>query len=195
MSALAASSLFLVLAGLAVVGFGPTVAARLRERRPRRRPRPEIIPAYDPGRERRAERRARDLMRSVVGPEDCRMYEDLGFLRVLGPTAAAQHGRYGYLIYPHRPIVAFDVATGELLSEYCVAFPDRGEPHGGERLPAADDVLAKWMALHADEHSLIADANMHLVGRQVDPQHVRRDLRRLAEWERARKRRPEPALT
>jgi hypothetical protein len=154
---------------------------------PRRRD-GELIPDYDPGRERRAERRARDLMRSVVGAEDCRMYEDLGFLRVLGPTTASEHGGYGYLIYPHRPIVAFDAATGELLSEYCVAFLDRDEPQAGERLPDADDVLAKWMALHADEHALIADANMHLVGRQVDPQHVRRDLRRLAEWERARTR-------
>jgi hypothetical protein len=185
MSALAASSLFIVLAGLAAVAFGPSVAAALREWRSRRRRPVEVIPAYDPGRERRAERRARDLMRSVVGPEDSRMYEDLGFLRVLGPTAAAEQRGYGYLIYPHRPIVAFDAATGELLSEYCVAFPDREEPRG-ERLPDADDVLAKWMALHADEHALIADANMHLVGRQVDPQHVRRDLRRLAEWERAR---------
>jgi len=188
MSALAASSMFIVLAGLAAVAFGPSIVGGLRERRSRRRRRrsAEVIPAYDPGRERRAERRARNLMRSVVGPEDCQMYEDLGFLRVLGPTAAAQQRGYGYLIYPHRPIVAFDVMTGELLSEYCVAFPDRDEARGGERLPDADDVLAKWMALHADEHALIADANMHLVGRQVDPKHVRRDLRRLAEWERAR---------
>jgi hypothetical protein len=186
MSALAASSLFIVLAGLAAVAFGPSLAHGLLERRPRRRP-AEVIPAYDPGRERRAERRARELMRSVVGPQDVQMYEDLGFLRVIGPTAAAQSGGYGYLIYPHRPIVAFDAATGELLSEYCVAFPDHDEPRG-ERLPDADDVLAKWMALHGDEYGLIGDANMHLVGRQVDPQHVRRDLRRLAEWERARSR-------
>ncbi|HYU59950.1 MAG TPA: hypothetical protein VEK39_04265 [Solirubrobacterales bacterium] len=187
MSALAASSMFIVLAGLAAVAFGPSVARGLLERLPRRR-RAEVIPAYDPGRERRAERRARELMRSVVGPEDCRMYEDLGFLRVLGPTAAVEQGGYGYLIYPHRPIVAFDAESGELLSEYCVAFPDGGQPRGGERLPDADDVLAKWMALHGDEHGLIADANMHLVGRQVDPQHVRRDLRRLAEWEAQRMR-------
>jgi hypothetical protein len=196
MSALAASSLFIVLAGLAAVAFGPTIASGVRKRRARRRRRrAEVIPAYDPGRERRAERQARDLMRSVVGPEDTRMYEDLGFLRVLGPTAAAEHGGYGYLIYPHRPIVAFDAATGELLSEYCVAFPDRDEPTGAERLPDADDVLAKWMALQADEHALIADANMHLVGRQVDPQHVRRDLRRLAEWERGRSREGRRAAT
>ena len=114
------------------------------------------------------------------------MYRELGFLSVSG--AGRQESGYAYLIYPHRPIVAFDAATGELLSEYCVAFPDLTEPPTGKRLPDADDVLAKWMALHADEHRLIADANMHLVGRQIDPRHVRRDLRRLAEWESRRAR-------
>jgi hypothetical protein len=39
------------------------------------------------------------------------------------------------------------------------------------------------MALHGDERRLIEDANMHLPGRQVDPSQVRRDLRRLREWE------------
>ena len=146
----------------------------------------EVIPDYDPGRERRAERRARELMRSVVGPELLAMYEQLGFVRVLRPRTRAGEGGYGYLIYPHRPIVALVIATGDLLSEYCVRFPAPTEPDGSRRLPDADDVLAKWMALHGDERGLIADANMHLVGRQVDPRHVRRDLRRLAEWERAR---------
>ena len=37
--------------------------------------------------------------------------------------------------------------TGELLSEYCVAFPDESRPYGSARLPDSDDVLAKWMAL------------------------------------------------
>jgi hypothetical protein len=146
----------------------------------------EVIPDYDPGRERRAERRARELLRDVAGPEIHAMYEQLGFVSVRRPARGDGGGGYGYLIYPHRPIVAFDLATGELLSEYCVRFPDRTEPEGNRRLPDADDVLAKWMALHGDERGLIADANMHLVGRQVDPRHVRRDLRRLAEWERAR---------
>ena len=68
-------------------------------------------------------------------------------------------------------------------------FPDRSEPAHGERLPDADDVLAKWMALHGDEHALIEDANMHLPGRQHDPAHVRRDLTRLTEWETRRPRR------
>jgi hypothetical protein len=50
----------------------------------------------------------------------------------------------------------------------------------------SDDVLAKWMALTGDERHLIATANMHLPGRQIDPRQVRRDLWRLAQWERGR---------
>jgi hypothetical protein len=76
--------------------------------------------------------------------------------------------------------------TGELLNEYCVAFPDHSRPYGSARLPDSDDVLAKWMALTADERHLIAEANMHLPGRQVDPERMRRDLLRLAGWERQR---------
>ena len=93
---------------------------------------------------------------------------------------------YAYLIYPHRPIVAYLPHTGALLNEYCVAFPDHSKPYGSARLPDSDDVLAKWMALNADERRLIADANMHLPGRQIDPDRVRRDLLRLARWERER---------
>jgi hypothetical protein len=43
------------------------------------------------------------------------------------------------------------------------------------------------MALTGDERRLIADANMHLPGRQVDPGRVRRDLWRLSEWDRLRR--------
>ena len=111
------------------------------------------------------------------------MYRDLGFLRVLG---ALRRAAYAYLIYPHKPIVAYVPRTGALLSEYCVAFPDHSRPYGSARLPDSDDVLAKWMALIADERGLIADANMHLPGRQVDPGRVRRDLARLARWESVR---------
>ncbi len=135
---------------------------------------------YDPGRERRAEQRARELLRSCVNGREWAMYRDLGFLRVFGRSGE----RYAYLIYPHKPIVSYVPQTGALLSEYCVAFPDHSRPYGSARLPDSDDVLAKWMALAADEHRLIADANMHLPGRQVDPQRVRRDLQRLARWER-----------
>jgi hypothetical protein len=178
-------ALLVVLAALAGIAFGPTAAARLRRpRRPSRSPR-QPIAAYDPGRERRAERAALELLRTAIGEEEFAMYTRLGFLRVLGGGGGGAGG-YGYLIYPHRPIVAYDTETGELLSEYCVGFPDRQETAHGPRLPDADDVLAKWMSLHGDERTLISGANMHLPGRQVDPGQVRRDLRRLREWESRR---------
>ena len=72
---------------------------------------------YDPGRERRAEQRARQLLRSCVNDEEWAMYRDLGFIRVWGglPTARTRAAReateagapYAYLIYPHKPIVAY----------------------------------------------------------------------------------------
>jgi hypothetical protein len=142
---------------------------------------------YDPGRERRAEQRARALLRSCVSEQEWAMYRDLGFLRVwggLGEGARGADAAYAYLIYPHKPIVAYVPETGELLNEYCVAFPDHSKPYGSSRLPDSDDVLAKWMALTADERRLVGEANMHLPGRQVDPDRVRRDLTRLARWER-----------
>jgi hypothetical protein len=101
-------------------------------------------------------------------------------------SARAAGRSYAYLIYPHKPIVAYLPQTGALLNEYCVAFPDQSKPYGSARLPDSDDVLAKWMALQADERRVIADANMHLPGRQIDPVSVRRDLLRLARWERER---------
>jgi len=173
---------------------------------------------YDPGRERRAEQRARELLRSCVSEREWEMYRDLGLMRIQGPVrglalsagvggappvgdgeppaaaAGVQAGGespYAYLIYPHKPIVAYVPATGELLSEYCVNFPDESRPYGSARLPDSDDVLAKWMALTGDERGLIGEANMHLPGRQVDPERVRRDLARLARWERERAERGE----
>ena len=89
-------------------------------------------------------------------------------------------------VYPHKPIVAYLPQTGVLLNEYCVEFPDETRPYGSALLPDSDDVLAKWMALTGDEHRLIQNANMHLIGRQVDPKQVRRDLWRLAQWEQQR---------
>jgi len=176
-------ALLVVLTVLAAFGFGPTLAERIQRARrlERPRPRPAAEPVYDPGRERRAERKALELLREAVGEDEFAMYRSLGFLSVLG--GAGGRGGYGYLIYPHRPIVAYDTESGELLSEYCVGFPDRAESAHGTRLPDADDVLAKWMSLHGDERGLISGANMHLPGRQVDPGQVRRDLRRLREWE------------
>jgi hypothetical protein len=173
----------------------------------RHRARRAIVPSsegYDPGRERRAEQRARQLLRSCVNDEEWAMYRDLGFIRVWGgmarapkrpATPVAEDRRagapYAYLVYPHKPIVAYLAQTRELLNEYCVAFPDETRPYGSARLPDSDDVLAKWMALTGDERRLIATANMHLPGRQVDPKQVRRDLWRLSQWERERLRRGE----
>jgi hypothetical protein len=42
------------------------------------------------------------------------------------------------------------------------------------------------MALTGDERRIIASANMHLPGRQVDPKQIKRDLWRLGQWEQAR---------
>jgi hypothetical protein len=121
----------------------------------------------------RAEGRARELLRSVAGDGVADAYERDGFV-----TVAGGGNGYGYLVYPHRPVVAFDSDSGEPLSELCVRFPDReslGEG-AGEWLPAADDVLAKWMALRADERTLVSEANLHRLGVQLDPDMVRRDL-------------------
>ena len=167
-----------------------------RRRRGRRQRRIERREMRDPGRERRAEQRARELLRSCVNEEEWSMYRDLGFIRVAGRHARRDSDKqegsgYAYLVYPHKPIVAYVPTSGRLLSEYCVEFPDltgRGSRH---RLPASDDVLAKWMALTSDEDRVIRRANLHLVGRQHDPARVRRDLWRLAEWERRRGSRPE----
>ncbi len=100
------------------------------------------------------------------------MYRDLGLIRVWGGENLDKELRgvpYAYLIYPHKPIVAYLPQTGRLLNEYCVEFPDESKPYGSSRLPDSDDVLAKWMALKGDERRLISSANMHLPGRQVDP--------------------------
>jgi hypothetical protein len=154
----------------------------------------EDVAAYDPGRERRAEHRARELLRSCVDEEDWEMYRDLGFLRVWGSDGSgtgAGHGvaPYAYLIYPHKPIVAYVPRSSRLLSEYCVDFPDTDRPFGSVRLPPSDDVLAKWMALTADERRLIENANLHLAGRQLDPDAVRSDIAALSRWEHERRRR------
>jgi hypothetical protein len=204
----------LVLALLAAALTAPIAARgiavrrrRLGHARARARRRAERRELRDPGRERRAEQRARELLRSCVNDEEWSMYRDLGFIRVYGRLAAGGPGGlapqrrrrgkppaaddapapYAYLIYPHKPIVAYVPASGRLLSEYCVEFPDLAGAISDTRLPDSDDVLAKWMALTGDERRLIADANMHLPGRQVDPGRVRRDLWRLAEWDRLRR--------
>jgi hypothetical protein len=191
----------LVLALIAIVLATSIVVRSVSRWRERRRARtgaaaPLELDLYDPGRERRAEQRARELLRSCVNAEEWAMYRDLGFIRIAGRHARreADRGRgpaYAYLVYPHKPIVAYVPVSGQLLSEYCVEFPDFAGGEGRARLPASDDVLAKWMALTSDEDRVIRRANMHLVGRQLDPARLRRDLWRLAEWERRRQRRGE----
>ena len=101
-----------------------------------------------------AEERARELLLEVVGPDDYEVYERFGFLAVAGANA-----RYSYLVYPYRPLVAYETASGELFSEFCVRYED-----DGERLPPADDVLARWMALRGGER----DAD-----RRVEPESAR----------------------
>lgn len=176
-----------------------TTAPRLAEAVERHRARRKRVATldYDPGRERRAEARARQLLRSCVNEEEWAMYRDLGFIRVWGMQTerpgehdAAAGTPYAYLIYPHKPILAYLPQTGRLLNEYCVAFPDETRPYGSARLPDSDDVLAKWMALTGDERRLIETANLHLPGRQLDPRQVKRDLWRLRQWERERAARP-----
>jgi hypothetical protein len=191
----------LALALIALVLSAPLILGAIERRRARRPPRRrgeglEQLSLYDPGRERRAEQRARELLRSCVNDEEWSMYRDLGFIRVGGRHARRDSDKssgpaYAYLVYPHKPIVAYVPASGQLLSEYCVEFPDLTGSGGRQRLPASDDVLAKWMALTSDEDRVIRRANLHLVGRQHDPARVRRDLWRLAEWERRRGSRPE----
>jgi hypothetical protein len=191
-----------LLAPLIIRSARGVLSRRARRRARRREP---LWDLDDPGRERRAEHRARELLRSCVNAEEWAMYRDLGFIRVYGTLPGGRvrisgltreaeeietpraEPAYAYLIYPHKPIVAYVPETRRLLSEYCVEFPDLSGAISRSRLPDSDDVLAKWMALTGDERRLIRSANMHLPGRQIDPGRVRRDLWRLAEWERQRR--------
>src|SRR3954462_9925959 len=193
--ALLALALFATVLSLPLMARSAATTTRRWRRLTKQRSSGAAVHAHDPGRERRAEQRARELLRSCVNDEEWAMYRDLGFVRVFGQMTTRKSGRgapaagspYAYLIYPHKPIVAYVEKTGRLLSEYCVEFPDLTGAISQSRLPDSDDVLAKWMALTGDEERLIPNANMHLPGRQVDPGRVRRDLWRLAEGERQRR--------
>jgi hypothetical protein len=183
--ALLALALFATVLSLPLIARSAASTTRRWRRLTKQRANRLGLEARDPGRERRAEQRARELLRSCVNDEEWGMYRDLGFIRVEGKrTVPSGPAPYAYLIYPHKPIVSYVPASGRLLSEYCVDFPDLGFHGPRGRLPASDDVLAKWMALTGNEKRLINEANMHLPGRQVDPARVRRDLWRLQMWER-----------
>ena len=116
------------------------------------------------------------------------MYRDLGLHPRLGrrsPRARRASRRrprgapYAYLIYPHKPIVAYLPQTRQLLNEYCVEFPDETRP---VRLRAAARLRRRAGQVDGADRRRAApdrEANMHLPGRQVDPKQVRRDLWRL----------------
>lgn len=184
MEALAWSSAFAILVALVALAFAPDLRRAAfaslgrgpRGRRASRLGRPLSAA------ELAAEQRAEELMEAVVGAEGLEAYRALGFLHVFGTAEEDGRPGYGYLIYPHRPIVSFDARSGRLLNELCVRFPERGASAHGDRLPDADDALAKWMALRGDEEGLLSRANVDPPGRQVDPDQARRDLVRLEEW-------------
>jgi hypothetical protein len=178
----------LVALALAVDALAHGLVARFR--RWLARPRFEAdLAAIDPGRERRAERRARELLRSCVSEDDWQIYRRLGFLRVWSHSTHRHHDgpAVAYLIYPHRPIVSYVAQTGRLLYEYCVTFP-AAESNGSKVLPDSDDVLAKWMALNADEQRVLRHANMSLPGKALDPGAVARNIWQLGRFERERMR-------
>ena len=168
MSAVAIAWTSIVFGVLFAFAFGPDLRELARRRPRRQKPEPRHhLP--DPGRERRAERRAEQLLLSVLGQDAFEAYRALGFLHSFGPDEDGNGPGYGYLIYPHKPIVSYDVRSGALLSEHCVAFPDRTDSEFGERLPDADDVLAKWMALRGDERGLIRAAEHASPGAPARP--------------------------
>ena len=144
--------------------------ARNRARRllPTRRRRLSVAEpeGFDPSESAAPSARRAALLADVAGERELDAYDALGFIS-FEPASRD----YGYLLYPHRPIVVFDPATGEPLGEWCVRFRDEGEP-----LPPADDVLAKWLSLSANERGLAERANVDPLGTQIDPGHVRRDL-------------------
>jgi len=171
----------LLLAALALVAFAER-PGRLRGRLGR--PAGQAVGAYDPGRELRAQRRAERLLEACVEREAWEMYRELGFIRVWGGLAGSGRApavEYAYLLYPHKPLVAFIPQTAEVIGEYCVSFPAQA----GGPLPAADDLLAKWLYLRADEEGLLQRANVHLFGTRHDPARVEADIRRLRAFERS----------
>ena len=99
--------------------------------------------------------------------------------RPRGRAASARRTQYAYLIYPHKPIVAYLPQSGAIINEYCVAFRPRGRWRPPARLPDADDVLAKWMLLDR-RRARAARAGEHAHARAPDRSRAgRSDLARL----------------
>ena len=107
-------------------------AARARPRgRPRRRARSDRPAALRPrprAPRRAARPRAAALLRQRRGVGDVprpRLHPGLRqALAARGRSLRRGGPAYAYLVYPHKPIVAYVPASGQLLSEYCVEFPD-----------------------------------------------------------------------
>ena len=118
-------------------------------------------------------------MRTVIPAEDCRAYEELGFISV--PGRGDPGSGYAYLVYPHRPLVAYETATGRLLTEYCVGFAT-----AASAFPMPTTCSPSGSPLRGGERELIATANLNPPGHQIDPGHLRRDLARLSAWRDAR---------
>ena len=161
----------LSLALIALLLSGPLLAREARKRTALRRPRraQESAFPYDPGRERRAEQRARELLCSCVNEEEWAMYGDLGFIRVHGRLGTGEEAAYAYLVYPHKPIARLRARQRQAPERVLRGVPGLTGPPGRSRLPASDGRAGQWMALTSDEGRVIRRANMHLLGRQLDP--------------------------
>ncbi len=97
-----------------------------------------------------AELRARELMRGVVGAEDYRAYEELGFISV--PGRGDEASGYAYLIYPHRPLVAYETATGRPAHRVLRRLSRRWAAPPGRRRRAREVDRAPRRRARADRH-------------------------------------------
>ena len=123
--------------------------------------------------------RARELLRSVVSATSTRCTRSSASSRSTAATASAATATCSTRTGRSSPTTP---RTGELLNEYCVGFPDRSEPRAGQRLPDADDVLAKWMALRGDERELIVGGEHAPARAPARPRPGAARPDRLREW-------------
>ena len=105
------------------------------------------------------------------------MYERLGLLSI------DTRGEYGYLIYPQRPIVGYDAQTASCSPSTACASATAPTPRRGRGSPMPTTCSPSgWRSAWTSE--LIGTANVHPLGRQLDPAMVRRDLSALRAWQR-----------